>query len=132
MKKFLIAIAALGSLAANAAHIQYLCVNKKIDERAGYYLAQYTVNLNTSTKTVDFIDRDGSEASQGPCDFKKIASKDPRLDGTYKGYIWSDSGCSVDFYLTKEMVAGKDRAFLKLKQEGECRGAGVWLACYKR
>ncbi len=131
MKTFLIFFLVLGVQAAFSKEIKYSCANKSINENESYYLSKYFVTVDTDLKIATFIDKDGLDAAEGEVSLKLFKTNDLRLKGSYKGTLWSDGGCSVDGYITKEMFAGRNQAFLKLKQESECRASGVWLSCFK-
>ena len=133
-KKIMFLFVCLNSITnsnAFAAKLEYFCANKKIDEDASYYLSKYRVTIDTTSKKAIFKDKDNEVVSDGAIKLKKSISTDPHLVGALKGTMWSDGGCAVEAYITAEMMAGEERAFIKVKQELECRGPGAWLSCVK-
>lgn len=131
MKKLLVGLILFGTTMTYAAEIKYSCVNKTIDADASYYLPKYLVTIDTNEKKATFLSENNEEVSEGKVAYSETQTKNVRLAGSVKGKMWSDSGCAVDFYLTKEMLSELNKAFMKVKAEYECRGAGVWLACFK-
>lgn len=111
--------------------IMYNCSNKKVDEDASYYLSSYLLTFNSEKKEALFKDSTGEIVSDGTISLKKISSPERRLVGGLKGTIWSDGGCRVEAFLTKEMLAGSKKASMRVKQGAECENTAVWYVCLK-
>lgn len=132
MKHFFLCFFVLCSFSAYAKGIRYVCSNKSISEDETYYLNRYFVSVDPVARKAFMWDTKGQSAlDRDFLDLKPFPTKDVRLIGSLRATMWHDSGCGVDAYLTKEMLMGQPRAFLKVKSELECRSSGAWLACLR-
>ncbi len=131
MKHLLVLLISLASNYALSNSLEYKCENKNVDEDASYYLREYFVSVNSETKEAMFKNADGEMVSDGAINLKEFSSQDTRLIGGLAGIVWSDGGCRVEAFLTKEMLSGANKAKMKLKQTAECASSAIWFTCKK-